>query len=108
MPGRKAPARTWTKAKISLPFIHSMQNSSPAERAQITGIFKRRGANGLLPETKALVLKHLKKRTASLAYTRGMLKRMESELEEKSEAVEKVFVGVPNPFLRNSLAKLVV
>lgn len=84
-----------------------MQNSSPAERAQITGIFKRHGANGLLPEMKTLVLKHLNERTASLAYTRGMLKRMEGELEEKLEAVEDAF-GVPNPLLKNLLAKLVV
>ncbi len=82
-----------------------MQNSSPIEKAQITCIFKGRDANGLLPELKAWVLKHLDERTASFAYTRGMLKRMEGDLKEDLEAVEKVS-GVPNPLLRSLLAKL--
>ena len=82
-----------------------MQNSSQIEKAQITGIFRGRSADGLLPEMKALVLKHLNERTASLAYTRKMLKGMEGELKDELAAMEKVS-GVPNPLIRSLLAKL--
>ena len=92
---------------MSLPVIHSLRNSSPVEKAQITGIFKGCGANGLLPEMKALVLKHLDGRTASLEYTRGLLQQMERDLKEGLEAVENVS-GRPNPLLKSLLAKLVV
>ena len=82
-----------------------MQNSSPVEKTQITGIFRGRDANGLLPEMKALVFKHLDERTGSLAYIREMLKGMERGLKEDLAAMEKVS-GVPNPLLRSLLAKL--
>ena len=75
---------------MSLPVIHSLRNSSPVEKARITGIFKGRGANGLLAEMKALVLKHLDGRTASLGYARGMLKQTERDLKEGLEAVGNV------------------
>lgn len=53
---RRTPARYLNEGKISLPVIDSMQHSSPYEKAQIVGIFKGRGASGLLPEIKASVL----------------------------------------------------
>ena len=93
------------EGKISLPVIHSMQNSSQLEKAQITGIFRGRSSNGLLPEMKTFVLKHLNERTASLAYIREMLKGMEGDLMEDLTAMEKAF-SVPNPFLKSLLAKL--
>ena len=101
-PDKKSSHKNLEKGKISLPIIHSMQNSSPIATAQITCIFKGRDANGLLPELKAWVLRHLDERMASFAYTRRMLKRMEGDLKE---AVEKVS-GVPNPLLKSLLAKL--
>ena len=56
---------------------------------------------------KALVLKHLDERTASLGYTQGMLKQMERNLKEGLEAVENVS-GLSSPLLKSLLAKLVV
>ena len=54
---------------------------------------------------KALVLKHLDGRTASLGYTRGMLEQMERDLKEGLEAVENVS-GFSNPLLKSLLAKV--
>ena len=63
MPGKyarqKGPCQDLDEGRMSLPVIHRLQNSSPVEKAQITGIFKGRDANGLLPEMKVLVLKYL-------------------------------------------------
>ena len=82
-----------------------MQNSSPVEKAQITGIFKSRGATGLLPEMKAFVPRYLDERTNNLAHTRGILEQIERELKEDLEAMEE-FSCIPNPFLKILLAKL--
>lgn len=82
-----------------------MQNSSQIEKAQITGILKTRGPDGLLPEMKAFVVKHFEEKTASFTYIREILERMGKELIEHLTAVEKIS-GVPNPLLRSVLAKL--
>ena len=102
---QKGSSEDLDEGKISLPFIHSMQNSSQIDKAKITGIFRGRGANGLLPEMKALVLKHLDEKTSSLAYIRKKLKGVERDLKEDLEAVEKVS-GIPNPLLKSLLANL--
>ena len=104
---QKGPCEDLDEGKMSLPVIHCLQNSSPVEKAQITGIFKNRDANGLLPEMKTLIFKHLDQRTSSLEYTRGLLKQMERDLKEGLEAVESVS-GLSNPLLKSLLAKLVV
>lgn len=90
---------------MSLPIIHSLHNSTEIEKAQITGIFRGgRGADGLLPEVKALVLKYLDEKTHSLAYVREMLKGMEASMKKNLAEIEHV--SVPNPLLKNLLARL--
>lgn len=69
------------------------------------GIFKTRGPRGLLPEAKALVMKHLSEKTGSLAYVRCMLKALEVELADALVALEKIS-GVTNPLIGNLLVKL--
>ena len=91
---------------MSLPLIHSMQKSSPMEKAQIRGIFEaRNGSDGLLPETKAFVLNHLDRKTASLAYTRGILEDLEVQLMGDLASVERIS-DTANPLLRSLLGKL--
>lgn len=102
---QKGSCEDLDEGKISLPLIHSMQKSSPIERAQIKGIFGGRGSHDLLPEIKAFVFNHIDQKTASLAYIREMLKGLEVELMNDLVAVEKV-TGMTNPLLRSLLAKL--
>ena len=45
---------TLDEGRMSLPVIHCLQNSDPVEKAQITGIFKGHGDNGLLPEYEGI------------------------------------------------------
>ncbi|CAO1601121.1 geranylgeranyl pyrophosphate synthetase [Xanthoria calcicola] len=40
------------EGKMSLPVIHSLQNSSGGDKARIKGMFKTRGPSGLSPEVK--------------------------------------------------------
>ena len=92
---------------MSLPLIHSLQNSSERDKARIKGIFKTRGPSGLSPEVKEFIIKHLSERTASLPYVRDILKDSASETADGLMALEEIF-GVANPLLRGVLAKLEV
>lgn len=92
---------------MSLPLIHSLQNSSEGDKARIKGIFKTRGPSGLSPEVKEFVIKHLSERTASLPYVRDVLKDLASEIADGLMALEEIF-GIENPLLRGVLAKLEV
>ncbi|KAL8684005.1 MAG: hypothetical protein Q9186_000035 [Xanthomendoza sp. 1 TL-2023] len=95
------------EGKLSLPLIHSLQNSSEAEKAQIMGIFRTRGSSGLLPEVKRFVMSHLSEKTASLSYVKEMLEGMEVKLADDLMALEEMF-GVKNDLLQGVLAKLKV
>ncbi|KAI4212393.1 MAG: hypothetical protein LQ349_009355 [Xanthoria aureola] len=93
------------EGKMSLPFIHSLQNSSGGDKARIKGIFKTRGPSGLSPEVKEFVIKHLSERTASLLYVRDVLKGLASAIADALTALEEIF-GIENPLLRGLMAKL--
>ncbi|KAL8931152.1 MAG: hypothetical protein Q9208_000256 [Pyrenodesmia sp. 3 TL-2023] len=95
------------EGKLSLPLIHSLQNSSEDEKTRIKGIFKTRGPVGLSPEVKQYVIKHLSEKTASLTYVRGRLQELESELANGLMALEELF-GIENRSLGGLLAKLKV
>lgn len=90
---------------MSLPVIHSLQNSSGGDKARIKGIFKTRGPSGPSPEVKEFVIKHLSVRTASLPYVRDILKGLASAIADALAALEEIF-GIQNPLLRGVMAKL--
>lgn len=92
---------------MSLPLIHSLQNSSEGEKSQIRGIFKTLAHSGLSPEVKSFIIKHLREKTASLLYVRDRLEELESELADRLMALEEAF-GIRNPLLGGALAKLKV
>ncbi|KAI4115644.1 MAG: hypothetical protein LQ345_003801 [Seirophora villosa] len=95
------------EGKMSLPLIHSLQNSSEGEKSQVRGILKTLGHSGLSPEVKSFIIKHLREKTASLVYVRDRLKELESELADRLMALEEAF-GIKNPLLGGALAKLKV
>ncbi|KAL8917755.1 MAG: hypothetical protein Q9172_005704 [Xanthocarpia lactea] len=87
------------EGKMSLPLIHSLQNSSEGNKTRIKGIFKTRGPSGLSPGVKEFVVKHLSERTAGLPYVRDVLKDLASETADGLMALEEIF-GIANPLLR--------
>ncbi|KAI4092168.1 MAG: hypothetical protein LQ344_003651 [Seirophora lacunosa] len=95
------------EGKMSLPLIHSLQNSSEGEKSQIRGIFKTLAHSGLSPEVKSFIIKHLREKTASLLYVRDRLKELELDLADRLMALEEAF-GIRNPLLGGALAKLKV
>ncbi|KAL8857505.1 MAG: hypothetical protein Q9178_006000 [Gyalolechia marmorata] len=79
------------EGKMSLPLIHSLQNSSEGDKARIKGIFKTHGPSGLSPEVKEFVIKQLSERTASLQCIGNKLKDLTSELADGLMALEEIF-----------------